>query len=393
MAKKRILILNGSHSEIPLIESAKSLNFHVITTGNLPNLPGHRFADEYHSADFSDEQKILELAKELKIDAICSCANDFGAITAAYVAEKLNLPGHDSFEKTLLVHHKDLFKNYALDIDFPTPFAQGFDNKSNALSSEENFQYPLIIKPVDLTGGKGISTIHKADGFSNAIEKAFSFSRAGRIVVEEFFIGTQHSFSAFIVNQSLVFHFSDNEYSFKNPYLVSTSSAPSSNIDKFREQLVIVAEQFAKSLHLVDGVLHFQYLASDDEFKIIEITRRCSGDLYPLPVDFSSDVDWASWIVRAESGLDCMGFPDTRQSGYCGRHCLMAASNGRLKSIQISDEIRNNIFKEYNWWKEGDLVENYLMQKFGVLLLKFSSLSEMQDKIDNIHQLVKVELI
>ncbi len=393
MAKKRILILNGSHSEIPLIESAKSLNFHVITTGNLPELPGHRFADEYHFADFSDNENILELAKELKVDSICSCANDFGAISSAYAAEKLGLPGHDSFATSLLIHHKDLFKSFAFDNDIPTPFARSYDNKAAALGSADDLQYPLIIKPVDLTGGKGISTVHKAEQFSKAIDKAFNFSRVGRIVIEEYFVGTQHSFSTFIVNQKLVFHFSDNEYSFKNPYLVSTSSAPSFNIDKFREQLVRVAEQFASSLELVDGILHFQYLANEDEFKILEITRRCSGDLYPLPVDYSSNTDWAGWIVKAESGLDCTDFPDIQQTGYCGRHCLMAEENGRLKNVHINDDIRNNIVKEYNWWNKGDLIENHLVQKFGVFLLSFPTQAEMQEKISKINQLIKVEVV
>ena len=61
--KPKILILNGSHSEIPLINAAQALGFHVVTTGNSPDLIGHSFADEYYPADYSDQRAILTLAQ------------------------------------------------------------------------------------------------------------------------------------------------------------------------------------------------------------------------------------------------------------------------------------------------------------------------------------------
>ena len=86
---KKLLILNGSHSEITLIQAAKQLGYYVITSGNNPQLMGHKYADEYIPADYSDKEKILQLVKENGIDRIVSCANDFGVITASYVAEKM----------------------------------------------------------------------------------------------------------------------------------------------------------------------------------------------------------------------------------------------------------------------------------------------------------------
>ena len=88
--KKKLLILNGSHSDIPLIKSAKSLGYYVITTGNNPKLIGHSYSDERCFADFSDPDAILVIARKLNIDAVCSCSNDFGIITASYISEKIN---------------------------------------------------------------------------------------------------------------------------------------------------------------------------------------------------------------------------------------------------------------------------------------------------------------
>ncbi len=390
--QKKILILNGDHSDIPLIQAAKKLGFHVITTGNAPHLIGHNYADEYHCADFSDIDEILELSKKLDIDFICSNANDFGAITASYVAEKMGLGGHDSYQTTLILHHKDLFKQFALKYQIPTPHAHSFDNKEKAFAAISNYPFPLIIKPIDLTGGKGISKVCHKTEYRDGVTKAFEVSREKRIVIEEFVVGTQHSFSTFLLNGKVVFYFSDNEYSYLNPYMVTTSAAPAINVEKVSNTLVNAIEKIAKRLSLQDGIFHIQYLFSNQEAKIIDITRRCSGDLYPYPVNYATHLDWAQWIVRAEAGLDCSDFPTVAQTGYCGRHCIMSPKNGIIKNIHISESIKNNIYDELFWWKEGDIIDNYLVQKLGIVMLYYSSMDEMIEKTNKLNNLIRVEV-
>ena len=87
MNNKKYLFVNGSFNEIPLIKAAHNLGFYVITSGNDPKGEGHPFSDEYSPTDYSNPENIYNLAKEKKVDAICSCGNDFGAISASYAAE------------------------------------------------------------------------------------------------------------------------------------------------------------------------------------------------------------------------------------------------------------------------------------------------------------------
>ena len=104
MAKKRVLVLNGSFCEAPIIKKAKEMGMYVITTGNAPNLIGHQYADEYIPADYSDKEKVLQIVKDNDIEGVISCANDFGVLTAAYVAEQMGWPGHDKYEIAKLLH-------------------------------------------------------------------------------------------------------------------------------------------------------------------------------------------------------------------------------------------------------------------------------------------------
>jgi biotin carboxylase len=390
--KKKIIILNGSHSEIPLIKAAKSLGFYVITTGNSPSLIGHAYADEYHLVDFSDPDAILRIAEKMKIDAICSCANDFGAITASFVSDRMNLPGHDSYDTTLLLHHKDRFKRFALENDIQTPYAESFDKLDPALSSVGRYSFPLIVKPIDLTGGKGVSKVTSIEEYVDAVNLSFSLSRLNRIVIEEFVDGTQHSFSTFISKGKVVFYFSDNEYSYLNPYLVSTSAAPATNINRVAEALIKTAEKIASLLSLKDGIFHMQYLYCNDEPYLLEITRRCSGDLYPYPVDYATGLNWASWIVKAETGMDCSVFPEVTQKGFCGRHCIMSSKNGSVNNVVIDEQIAENIFKKLMWWKKGYSIKNYLEEKIGIVILKYDSLDEMLDKTERINDLIFIDI-
>jgi len=391
--QNKILILNGSHSEIPLIHAAKKLDLHVITTGNTPDLIGHNYVDEYYSADFSNIDAILELSKKLKIDFICSNANDFGAITASYVAEKMGLPGHhDSYETTKIIHHKDLYRQFALKYGISSPVAMGFTDIKDALSNIESLSFPLVIKPVDLTGGKGISTIQNIEQAKAALKKAFSTSPAKRIVVEEFIAGSHHGFSAFLRNGHIVFFFSDNEHYFKNPYLVSAASTPSIVSSTIEKKLCLESEKIANLLSLKTGIFHVQYILRKEEPVIIEICRRAPGDLYVKLVEHATGVLYSDWIVKASAGLNCNGLSHAKPKGFFTRHCVMSAMHGRIKNIIYDSSIKKNIIEKLMWWKKGDYISDVMTSKFGIIFLKFESMEEMLTKTERMQELIYVEV-
>lgn len=155
---KRLLVAGGGYADIPLIQSAKKLGCYVITSGNRPDELGHRYSDEYRPADFSDPEAMLALAKRAGVDAVCACCNDFSSLSSAYVAEQLGFPGHDPYEVSKIIHHKDQYRKFALAHGITTPKAKGFSDMQEALDGVVALPFPVIIKPVDLTGGKGIST-------------------------------------------------------------------------------------------------------------------------------------------------------------------------------------------------------------------------------------------
>jgi biotin carboxylase len=411
ISQKKLLLLGGGHAEIPLIQAAHELGWYVITTGNAREGLGHPYADKNVFADFSDKDAMLELAKNEGIQAVCSGCNDFALLSTVYVCEKLGLPGHDSYATSLEIHHKDKYRALATRLGIPTPraittkvagtdFAGKNADFENAIAQ---LTFPIIVKPVDLTGGKGIHRAANIDEAREAYKDACNRTRQDHIVVEEFVQGSNHGFSAMLVKGKVAFAFSDNEQYYINKYMVSGANSPSTSSDKTLTMLREYSERIAQELHLVDGILHIQYIERADGTPIIiEICRRPPGDLYIKFVKYATGIDYPKFIVQAETGEDISSIADVPTQGFWLRHCIMSdcqageqtatgdICKGIVRDITFAPEIQGNIVEKFLWYKPGEVITDKLTYKAGIVFFKFDTLAEMQDKTARMTELAKI---
>lgn len=391
---KTLLILGGSHAEIPLIQAAKRLDYFVITTGNNINDIGHGYADQYVKADFSNKEEVLELAIGLNVDAICPCANDFAAISCSYVAEKLGLGNFDSYETSMIIHHKDNYRVFTKQNKILSPFAENFTTVDSAIKFFKKFKLPVIIKPVDLSGGKGVSKVDalNVSDVKLLIENAFNTSKAKRIVIEEFIEGTNHGFSAILKNGKIIFNFCDNEHYFINKYLVSGASTTSSISEEIIERLIKESEKIASILNLKDGIFHVQFILSSNIPYIIEICRRPPGDLYVDLVKYAIGIDYPKLILQAfVSRYDNSLVIPSYSQKFITRHCIMSHKNGVIKKIKINTGIEDKILDKHLWYNQGDLITDFMTYKAGIIFLKYDSEDELYRYQGVINDLVSVE--
>ena len=152
---KKILMLGGAMQQIPAIQKAKELGFYTITCDYLPENPGHKLADEYHNVSTTDKEAVLALAQALQIDGIVAYASDPAAPTAAYVSEKMGLPGNP-YDSVEILTHKDLFRDFLKNNGFFTPQAGGYSSLEEAAADIDRFNFPVMVKPVDSSGSKGV---------------------------------------------------------------------------------------------------------------------------------------------------------------------------------------------------------------------------------------------
>ena len=392
--QKRILITNGSYTDIPLIKAYKEMGLYVITSGNNPSLLGHKYADEYVPHDYSDYKGMLKIAEQLNIDYVSPCANDFGSITAAYIAENLGLPGNDTFENARLIGEKDRFKTFAQANNLQVIPSARFDSEEDAFQFALRSEYPIIIKPTDLSGGKGVA---RADSFAeakNAITKAFACSKAKHIVIEPFIEGIAQSVMTFLLDGKVVSCMSYNEYpSPHSPYLVGSASSP---IFGYHEIAPIVFEQIEKlaSLRkLKDGIFHAQYRVKDGKPLIMECMRRCLGNYALLQARITTGFEWEKWIAKAFCGMDCSDIPRKLSDfNWSGEFYIQAPHNGVVKSVSLSDKLKPYIDSKIMQWEPGMRVEHFETEMLGFVLLRFPDEKMVNTVMNNMYDYIMIEM-
>lgn len=388
---KKLLMLSAKKMEIPFILQAQMLGYYVITTGNAPNQPGHKYADEYIKFDYSDYDGITRMAEDKGISAVMRGCSDNCALTAAYICEKLGLKGHDSFEVTKIIHRKNEFKKFANKYDIKTPIGTCFSSLSEALDQSIGFSLPVIVKPNDLAGGQGVSIVRQHSEFKAAIEKAFLSSNSKNIVIEPYIEGTLHSLHVFLVDKKVRAFGTANDYSYLNKFMTSYGVFPADNWNIAVRALIPEIERIAEILDLVDGQIDTQYIMRNEEPFIIEMMRRSPGNHTTAVISNSIGLNWREWIVRAEAGESIKGMPHSNfPQKYYGYYCAMPSHNGAYNKIFIDDDFANNVLQVEEWEQAGHIVKNYLYEKMGIVLFYFDSKEEAKDKLSRINSLIQV---
>lgn len=378
-----VLVCGGSHAEIPLINALTSLGLLVVTSGNRPNDIGHRYANEYRYADFSDADSISTIAREFEVVGIVSACNDFAAIAAAEVAFRLNLPGHDKPNIARQVHHKDLHKQKLRELGISHPTSVEIEIDTYDPESIINLRFPLIVKPVDLTGGKGMAVCHDQTEVLDALRRVQEFSRSTRAVIEEYLSGTQHGVSLLLRGQKVVFKFFDDEQYGDNPFLVAGTTSPSSLTKDHEDYVVASVERLARHLELVDGIVHCQVITNEDGVFFLETCRRCPGDLYPTFVELATGFDYATSLIKPFIGEPIEVPARSTSQRLIARFCIMSEKPGVVLNVEPSDFMSSRIIEQVLWCKPGEMITNHLIEKLGIVFTGFEDLEELRFHADN----------
>ena len=381
---KKILFTGGSHADIPQILEAKKKQLQVFTVGNSKKDKGHSFADKNFFLDYSDKAKILDLAKELKIDFIASSANDFSHLTASYVANELNLPGYDLTDTNEIIHHKDKFKVFCEKNNLPVA-KRYHESKIDELSEND---FPIITKPTDLTGGKGMSISSNINELKKSIEFARKTSRSKKIVIEKFINGSNHAMCSVVKNGRIEFCFFDNEHYYLNNFLVSGASSYSIIPNEIQIKILNDIKKIISILSLVDGILHLQFKFKDGKYYFLEICRRPPGDLYTKFVTLATGVNLPLIILNSFMNND---YPNSylirhQKEKFVLRHCLMSNQSGRIDSIHYNKDIKKNVIEKFDFLNSGDQISDYMTEKLSILFFEFSSKKEMNENISLVHE-------
>lgn len=395
---KKVLMLGGSLYQVYAIKEAVRLGYHVITCDYLPENPGHKFSHEYYNVSTTDKEAVLELAKKLKVDGVVAYASDPAAPTAAYVCEKLGLPT-SPFQSVEILSKKDLFRKYLTEHGFNVPKAKGYTKYEDALADIDNFKLPVMVKPVDSSGSKGINKLTDKSQLKDFVEDALSYSRDKRFLIEEFIEkkGYQISGDAFSVNGKLVFHCFGNEYYSEN---VSKNFAPLGESwpfmmdHKYIDALVDELQRLMTSLNMKSNAYNVEAIVGqDDKVYILELGARSGGSLIPQITECATGVNMVTYVIKAAMGEDCSGLQMTEPHGCWSNYMVHANETGKFAGIWFDEDFKKNHLVEYvTDIKEGDDVHKFrdAQDCTGELIIKYDNTDQMFQMIKDMDKYVKV---
>ena len=403
---KKLLMLGGSLYQTFAIKEAKRLGYYVITADYLPGNPGHKYADEYHNVSTIDKEAVLALAQELKIDGIVAYASDPAAPTAAYVAVKMGLPT-SPYKSVEILSNKDLFRAYLQDNGFNCPKAIGFVNYEDALARKDEFTLPVMIKPVDSSGSKGITKLTDWSKLQEAVEEALSYSRGKRFLIEEFIVKKGHQISgdAFSVDGKLVFHCLGNEFydpSCDKDFAPLGECWPFQMDHKYIEDL---EEQLHRLMFLL-GMKSNAYnveaiVGEDDKVYLLELGARSGGSLIPQVVEHATGINMVTWVVQAAAGdpIDLSplkGRTEMPVKGCWSNYMVHSDKTGKFKNISFEEQFeKNHVVDFVNDLHVGDAIHRFrdAQDCIGELILKYANMDEMFDVIKHIEKFIRVEVL
>ena len=397
---KRLMILGGSRYALPVIRAAHELGAYVITCDYLPDNIAHRYSDEYCNVSIIEKDEVLKKARELKIDGITSFGCDPGVVTAAYVAEQMGLPNCGPYKSVCILQNKGKFRQFLREYGFNVPTARSYTNIGKAIEEAGIFHWPVIVKPTDSAGSKGVHKAEKPEDLRGAIEYALSFSRGKEFIIEDFI--EQKGFSSdtdsFSVDGELKF-ISFNSQRFDagadNPYTPAAYSWPSSMTEEHQAELARELQRLLKLLKMRTSIYNIETReGTDGKAYIMECAPRGGGNRLAECLEYATGVKLVENSVRAALGMETVGVEQRPYNGWWAEVILHSDGDGVFDGLWIAEEIRDCVIEEDLWVEKGEEVQSFTAANFaiGTLVLRFENEEKLQAVMDDIGKYVKVLL-
>ena len=301
---KKIVIIGANSFQNPLILKAKEMGYETHVFAWQDGSIGERTADYFYPISIIEKEEILEKCKEIEPEAVVTIASDLANITVQYLAEKLGMPCN-SAESIYISTNKYAMREALKKHGIPTP---GFvkvvegDDYEKAIS---NLSFPLIVKPTDRSGSRGITKISSIDELRTAVRAAVKDSFEKSAIIEEYIDGEEYSCESISyegIHHTLAV---TRKYTTGAPHFIETGHAEPANIN--RE----VYNKIEKEIHRALDALKVRYGASHAEFKmddkgnirVIEIGSRMGGDCIGSHLVYlSTGYDFVKMVIDVAAG-------------------------------------------------------------------------------------------
>lgn len=371
---KKLAIIGASYLQQPLILKAKSMGIQTHVFAWKVGDVGEASADFFYDISIIEKEKILDKCIEIGVDGICSIASDLAVVTVNFVAHHMGLVGN-SLESTLYSTNKNMMRKRFEENKVPSP-------KSILVEKVEDLdgvslEYPIIVKPLDRSGSRGITKLDDSKGLSNAIEDAKECGFIKKALVEEFVGGREYSVESISwkgIHRCLAI---TQKYTTGSPHFIETGHLEPAGIeDNLRSKIYSVVTQGLDSIGILYGASHSELKIDDDgNIKIIEIGGRMGGDFIGSDlVKLSTGYDFVKAVIDVALGYEPESY-DIYKKKYAAVRFIFNEDD-----VAIFEKIKSEapqFLKDYdiNYDVEGEVTDS--SNRFGYYIMCGNKMSDI----------------
>ncbi|MBQ6401037.1 MAG: ATP-grasp domain-containing protein [Firmicutes bacterium] len=330
---KKVLILGAGIYQVPLIRAAKNAGLYTIVSSIPGDWPGFAEADQIYCVNTTDKEGILQIAREEKIDGICTTGTDVAAATIGYVNEKLGLHGLSeasaarTSDKTIMqetFHRGNVSSAAYIRADSP----------QEAMEAAEKIGYPVVVKCVDSSGSRGITAVHRPEDIEQAFAEALAHSRKDYVIVEEKLAGVEIGVDGLIQDGKLVFLAPHHKIVCKrfNKTITAGHSFPYHGSDALLAEIEKQIRTAIEAMGFDNSAFNSDAFVDGDHVSIIEIGGRAGATCIPELITHCFGFNYYEQILRLAFGQP-VELPGEKATVPCMAKLIMSPVDGFITKL------------------------------------------------------------
>ncbi len=358
---KKVMILGAGPLQSYVIKRAKEMGYYTICVDMAKSAVGYKYAHEYRVINIVDEKKCLKYAKQCNINGVLTAATDYGVLTASYISEQMNLNGIKyNVAQTVKNKFKTRKKLSLGNINEVTQFFE-VSNEKEIEMIVDTIKYPVMVKPCDGSGSKGVRKVEKQSELFSACYNAMDFSLINKAMIETFVVGDEFGVESFVCDNEIYVLGIMKKIMTKPPsYAELGHCIPSGLCSEIEEKIRKTVKNAIKALDINFGAVNMDLIVTpENKVCIVDVGARMGGNLIGSHIiPYATGIDYVGNIVRAAVG-DKSDF--IQKHSTCIATSILALTPGKIKKLP---ELNHDIYEEgiidivLNI-KKGDLIREY----------------------------------
>lgn len=354
--KKKIMFIGAGKYQLAGIQKAREMGLGVVAIDGNPRAEGLSFADASFAVDIRDAALAISIAREQKVNGVLTVASDAALKTVAAVSESLGLPGIN-LEVAEKSTDKELMRKCFIDNRLPSPRSYASMSRDVLLKLAREVGFPVVVKPADSAGSRGVRLVAAEDEFEDAFLKAKAYSLKGKVLVEEFMDGVEVSVEAFVYQGEITIIALSDKIRTPPPYLLDTTVIfPSAYPEDIQQSIIEVAGKAIRAIGITFGPVHMELMMTQKGPVPVELAARGPGfkvftDILPL----ITGIDILKALIRVSLGQK----PDLQpRDSKASALRFFDSSDGIVEEVRGLEDVRriNGIYDVDIYVRPGDKV-------------------------------------